>query len=454
MADTIAAVSTAPAAGGIGIVRISGENAREISDRIFSAVSGKKLVDAKGYTAHFGHIIKKGEELDEAIALVFASPKSYTGEDVVELSCHGGMFITRSVFRLAIENGARPAQAGEFTRRAFENGKITLDRAESVMNIISAKNDSAARAAYSVHSGRLYKELDEIKSEIVNISAWLAAWADFPEEDIPEVDPKVLLSRLKTQKGRIGKLIEGFDRGRLVCEGINTAIVGRPNVGKSTLMNLLCGNETSIVTSIAGTTRDVVNADVVVGDVLLRLSDTAGIRSTGDVVEKFGVERAKNALKSAELIIAVFDCTQSLNDDDMQLLEECQNRSCVAVINKSDLDSVIDIETVKKYIPNVTILSAKEPESLDRLSGAIIEVMDLAQFDSSGALLCNERQLDCATRSFNELDQAISALESGVTLDAISVCLDRSLDAIMELTGERVTNAVVDSVFHSFCVGK
>ncbi|MBQ2568823.1 MAG: tRNA uridine-5-carboxymethylaminomethyl(34) synthesis GTPase MnmE, partial [Ruminococcus sp.] len=314
--STIAAISTAQGEGGIGVIRISGTDATAVADRVFQNIRHRKLSDMSGYTAAFGKIIKDGEELDEAVALVFRAPHSYTGEDVVELSCHGGIYITQQVLRAVLEAGAKPAQAGEFTKRAFLNGKIDLTEAEAVIDIISAKNRSAARAALSVKEGALRRRITQVKDDLLALAAHLSAWADYPEEDIAEVTDEMILTVCKSAEAALSRLLATYDSGQAVKQGIDTVIAGRPNVGKSTLMNLLSGYEKSIVTAIPGTTRDIVEDTVVAGDVMLRLSDTAGLRDTDDAVEKIGVDRAKQRLEQCGLLLAVFDNSRALEDFD------------------------------------------------------------------------------------------------------------------------------------------
>ncbi len=280
MDRTIAAISTAQGEGGIGIIRISGENAIAVADKVFKNINNKKLTQMKGYTAAFGAVYDNGEKLDEAVALVFRAPNSYTGEDVVELSCHGGLYITQQVLRTVLDAGAYSAQAGEFTKRAFLNGKLDLNEAESVMDIISAKNKSAARTALFVKEGALSKKINSVKNDLLGLAAHLSAWADYPEEDIAEVDDEEILSVCEKAGFELSKLLDTYDSGQTIKQGIDTVIAGRPNVGKSTLMNLLSGQEKSIVTDIPGTTRDIVEDTVLVGNVMLRLSDTAGLRTT------------------------------------------------------------------------------------------------------------------------------------------------------------------------------
>lgn len=454
MTDTIAAISTAPSAGGIGIVRISGEKARAVADKVFKSKSGKTVKQTAGYHALYGRVFDGHEPVDEAIALVFASPKSYTGEDVVELSAHGGTVVLRKILRLCVENGARIAQPGEFTKRAFLNGKMDLTEAEAVMDIIGAKSEDAAKAALFAHDGALSRELSDIKEELVGAAAWLGAWADFPEEDIPEVENEQLEKRLEKAKARLASLINSFDAGQIIKNGVDTVIVGRTNAGKSTLMNLLCGRESAIVTDIEGTTRDVITEYVNLGDVVLKISDTAGLRETNDPVEKFGIDRAKKKMEQAQLVIAVFDRSKELSEEDRELIAACKKRPSVAVINKTDLEARLDEQSIRDGFSNTVSLSAKDPDSLGLLKTAIQKIFSLQSFDPSAAMLSNERQLECAKRALKRLEESISALKSGITLDAVSVCIDDCIAAVMELSGERVTEAVADRVFHNFCVGK
>ena len=451
--DTIAAISTAHSPGGIGIVRISGEKARQIADAVFKSKKGT-VARLLGYTALYGGVYDGEEKIDEAVALMFASPKSYTGEDVVELSCHGGTAVMKRVLRAVIAAGARQALPGEFTRRAFENGKVTLTEAEAVMALVSAAGMQAERVASAAKGGALYRRISNIKDELTDITAWLAAWSDFPEEDIPAVEPEALTKRLGMVGENIKELIDGFDTGRIQREGIKTVIAGRPNVGKSTLMNLITGHESSIITDIPGTTRDVVSEQVTLFDVPLILSDTAGLRSSCDTVEQIGVRRAREMLEGAQLIIAVFDSSKELTHEDIKLLEYCSGRSCVAVINKSDLENKLSKEAVERYIKHTVTFSAKNADSADELGREIVKAVNLRELDPDMGILFNERQLDCAKRAYSELENAISATKNGVTLDAVTVMCESSLDALLELSGERITDAVADAVFSHFCVGK
>ncbi len=451
---TIAAISTAQGEGGIGVIRISGDDALLIADKIFKSVSGKKVTEMKGYTASFGKIISNDEEIDEAVMLVFKAPHSYTGEDVAEISCHGGIFITKQVLRAAIEAGAVPAEAGEFTKRAFLNGKIDLTEAESVIDIISAKSKSAAKAALFVKDGVLRKKIDKIKEDLLSQAAHLSAWADYPEEDIAEVTDTMILEVCKNSAEVLQKLLDSYDCGQAVKQGIDTVIAGRPNVGKSTLMNLLSGYEKSIVTDIPGTTRDVVEDVVIAGDVILRLSDTAGLRNTDDKVEKIGVEKAKKRLEQCGLLLAVFDNSRELDSDDIELINAAENTPCIAVINKTDLSQKADVEFISQKIKKVVFISASNGEGRDELIKAIEEIAGTDRFNPSEGILSNERQRLAVSNALNSIKEAQSALETGMTFDAVTVSLEDAISELLELTGEKTSDEVIDRVFHNFCVGK
>ena len=452
--STIAAISTGQAAGGIGIVRISGENALNVADRIFKSVSGLKLKELSGYRAALGTVFLEEKPVDEAIATVFRAPKSYTGEDVVELSCHGGLYVTRQVLRAALSAGAVAAEPGEFTKRAFLNGKMDLTKAEAVMSIISAQGEQAKAAALGTLDGLLYRKISGISGELKGLAASLAAWVDYPDEEIEDLPDDKILSVLENAASSLSDLIARFDSGRAVLEGVDTAIVGKPNVGKSTLMNLLTGTEKSIVTEIAGTTRDIVEETAVVGGVVLRLCDTAGLRETDDKVESIGVARAKQKLETATLILAVFDASAPLEEQDKALFPLCKEKHAIAIVNKTDLPTKLDTKILDTVFNKVVYISAKENNGLQSLEQAIAEVLGTAAFDSSAATLMNERQLACCSAALDAVKEAHDALSSGVTRDAVQVCVDSAIESLDTLTGERATESVVNEIFSRFCVGK
>ena len=451
---TIAAISTAQGEGGIGVISISGDRAIEIADAVFKNINGKKLADMKGYTAAYGSILYENEKLDEAVALVFRAPHSYTGENVVELSCHGGIYITRQVLRAVLEAGAKPAEAGEFTKRAFLNGKLDLTEAEAVMDIISAKSRSAARSALSVKDGALRRKINGVKDDLLSIAAHLSAWADYPEEDIAEVTDEMIFDSCDKAITTLSYLLDTYDMGQAVKQGIDTVIAGRPNVGKSTLMNLLSGYEKSIVTDIPGTTRDVVEDTVLVGNVLLRLSDTAGLRDTDDKVEKIGVDRTKKRLEQCGLLLAVFDNSRELDDDDMQLLETAAQVPTIAIINKTDLENQLDISVIESKVKNIITISAARGEGREAIIEAVEKIAGTDRLNPSEGILSNERQRANVRNALASVREAKAALEMGMTYDAVTVSLEDAISELLEMTGEKTGDEVIDRVFHNFCVGK
>ena len=451
---TIAAISTAQGEGGIGVIRISGEEAITIADNIFRNINGKHLSDMKGYTAAFGKVIFEGEEIDEAVALVFRAPHSYTGENVVELSCHGGIFLTRQVLRAALAAGAVPAQAGEFTKRAFLNGKIDLTEAESVMDLISAKSRSAARSAMVVKEGALRRRISGIKDELLSLTAHLSAWADYPEEDIADVSDEMIFDVCDQAIASLDQLLSTYDSGQAVKQGIDTVIAGRPNVGKSTLMNLLSGYEKSIVTEIPGTTRDVVEDIVLVGDVILRLSDTAGLRDTEDAVEKIGVDRARQRLSQCGLLLAVFDNSRPLDEEDFELLEMSGEVPTIAIINKTDLTGQLEIDKIKEKISNIVFISAAKGEGREAIIKAVEQIAGTRDLNPSEGILSNERQRNNVKNALTSVEEAKNALLMGMTYDAVTVSLEDAISELLEMTGEKTGDEVIDRVFHNFCVGK
>lgn len=451
---TIAAISTAQGEGGIGIIRISGNDAVKIADRVFKNINNRKLADMKGYTACFGNIYQDSEKLDEAVATVFRAPHSYTGEDVVELSCHGGIYITKQTLRAVLDAGAYPAEAGEFTKRAFLNGKLDLTEAESVIDLITAKSRSAARAAMYVKDGALRRRINGVKEDLLSLTSHLAAWADYPEDDIAEVDDSMIITTCERSSAELKKLLDSYDAGQAVKEGIDTVIAGRPNVGKSTLMNLLSGYEKSIVTEIPGTTRDIVEDTVTVGNVILRLSDTAGLRNTADPVEKIGVDRAKKRLEQCGLLIAVFDNSSRLCVEDYNLLEAAKDVPTIAVINKSDLENKLDAEKIKQYTENIVFISAVNGEGREEIAKMVEKLTGTENFNPSEGILSNERQRTNVRRALEAVDEAKEALLSGMTYDAVTVSLEDAISELLEMTGESTGEEIIDRVFHKFCVGK
>ncbi len=449
---TIAAIATPLGEGSLGVIRISGDKAIEIADKVFFAFSGKELNSMSGYSAAYGEIKENGKVLDDGVALVFRAPKSYTGEDVVEISIHGGNLMLKSVLRVVLQNGAFMAQAGEFTKRAFLNGKLDLTKAESIMGLISANSDAELRLSRAAHIGGVSKKINNIEADLVSADASIAAFSDYPDEDIEGLDYDNFLKMLNNAKIQIEEMLSNYDAGRVLREGIETVIVGKPNVGKSTLMNMLSGAERSIVTDVAGTTRDVIEDTVRVGEITLRLADTAGIHQTDDMVESIGVSRAKERIDNASLVLAVFDSTSPLDDDDLQLLDSIKNKNVIVVVNKIDIANKIDLSAFNGM--RLVEISAKNNVGYDKLCKEIADISGAGNLNPDTAVLIGERQRACAERALDGVNEAINALQSGCTMDAVGVCVDDAISALFELTGKRVTNEVTDEIFRKFCVGK
>ena len=451
--STIAAISTAKGIGGIGVIRISGDDAIKIASKVFVPFNNStKVMDMKGYTAKYGKVTKNGEVIDEAVLLIFRAPYSYTGEDVAEISCHGGLFVTREVLRAVLDEGAVLAGPGEFTKRAFLNGKVDLSQAESVMDIISARGKRANRIAQSQRDGVLSKKINAIKEKLLEISASLSVWADFPEEDIPEVDSEKLAGDLKEAKSEISKLIKNYDK--VLTDGVKTVIVGRPNVGKSTLMNLISGVEKSIVTDIAGTTRDMVEETVMVGDIPLLLVDTAGIRETDDVVEKIGVGRAKKSINDSDLNILILDASQPLTAEDLEIMKLCDASKTIVVLNKIDLGMKINPGDLSSFSGRIVEMSALNYEGEEEFRAMLQKVVAVSEVEPSEALISNERQFTAMKRALEMVSSAAEDLKSGITLDAVTVLIQNAASELMSLTGENVNVETVNRIFSKFCVGK
>lgn len=456
MAETIAAIATPLALGGVAMIRISGDEAIAVADQVFHSYQCASLQDLDGYQAAYGTISDENGVIDDGVALVYRAPKSYTGEDVVELSCHGGVYVTKRVLRLILEKGASLAEPGEFSKRAFLNGKLSLTQAESIMDLIQSKNEHALRSARAQMDGALYQKIESLKESLLTIAGHLAAWTDYPEEEIEEIENSHLESSLRECKQQVDQLIHTFDTGKMVREGIETAIVGKTNVGKSTLMNLLSGCEKSIVTDIAGTTRDVVEETVNLGTVVLRLADTAGIRETEDFVEQKGVERSKKRIQSAGLVLAVFDYSEALNEDDRLIIEavKASGVPALAIVNKTDLNQKIDEQYIRNIFKQIVYTNSEDVTSLERVTDAVESLLQLHQVDLSDGMIANERQRLCALEAQTALKEALDTMLSGMTLDAVNVMIDQAIDALLQLTGEKATEKIVDQVFHHFCVGK
>lgn len=463
LSTTICALATPPGAGGIAVVRVSGPDAYAIVEKVFVPIhSHKKVADARGYTALFGHFVLRDQVMDETVALFYRAPHSYTGEDVIELSVHGGTVMADSLLESLYLAGAVPAAPGEFTRRALINGRISLTQAEAVMEIISAGGRQGAALARTALDGALARKIAGIQATLQTLYSHLAAWIDYPEEDVPELLPEELSMTLEEAKQELDTLISGYGAGAILRRGVDCVLCGRPNVGKSTLLNLLAGFDRAIVTPVAGTTRDVVEQAVMLGDIRLNLFDTAGVRDVGeegDAIEAEGIRRSWKKLEEAGLVLAVFDSAADLGPDDLSVAEKCQGRPAIAILNKQDLVGdearlAAMQKTLEPYFRQVLPLSAKDPASLPRLSDAVADLLGTGQVDTGAAALCSARQLAAATAARDALAEGIRSQKDGLGPDAAGVCLADALAALAELTGEDVTEATIDQVFSTFCVGK
>ena len=449
MSDTIAAVATPLSAGGIGVIRISGESAIEIADKVVRTTSGKSLTSLKGYTAAHGKVYLENEAIDECVALVFRAPKSYTGENTVEISCHGGVLVTKQVLRAVLQSGARPAEAGEFTKRAFLNGKLDLSEAEAVMSLISAQGQQGMKAAFSTLDGALSRKIDSLCSILLSASANMAAWVDYPDDEIPELSDDSLKNSIVTVKNGLTSLLSKFDAGKAITDGVETAIIGKPNVGKSALMNMLSGFSRSIVTDIAGTTRDIVEETVRVGNVVLRLADTAGIRESDETVEAAGIKRSIKEIEKASLIIAVFDGSTPFTDEDKELitlLEDKKDR-VIAVINKSDKGC-----EVKTPFEECVYMSARTGDGFENLKEKIRLFAGQADINTED-IIVSARQYGAIERAIENIDDALTAL-NGFTQDIAGECIERAISALGEIDGRTATQEIVNEIFSHFCVGK
>ena len=452
---TIAAIATAPGAGGIAVVRLSGAESYAVAEKVFlPANAAKKVREAKGYTALFGNLVEKGETFDEGVALFFRAPHSYTGEDVVELSCHGGNAVAQRLVEACLAAGAQPAAPGEYTRRAFLNGKLGLTQAEAVMDLISADGRQGAALANAALTGALAKKIGAQKEALTALQAHLAAWVDFPEEDVPELEPQQLRRVLEGVYRELDTLIRNYSAGTVLREGVDCAIVGRPNAGKSTLLNLLAGFDRAIVTPVAGTTRDVVEQAVQLGDIRLNLFDTAGLRQTQDAIEAEGIRRSWKKLEEAGLILAVFDGSEPPTREDLELAQRCAGRPAIALVNKEDKPTRFDPELVAPCFAMVLPVCCQEEGTRKVIAAAVARLLGTSSIDPHAASLSGQRQLSAALRARDAVAGALEGAQSGFGLDAVSVCVDDALDALCQLTGENASEAVIEQVFERFCVGK
>lgn len=450
--ETIAAIATPHGTGGVAVIRISGAHAIPRADEIFRPLHGRKPSEMEGYTCSYGQILRGDAVLDDCVLTVFRAPHSYTGEDVVEISCHGGRFLTQKILRTVLCDTVRLAEAGEFTKRAFLNGKLSLTQAEAVADLISASGENAVKCARSLRDGATFRRISGFSSVLLELLSDLAVWADYPDEDIPSVDGNALESRLSALLSDMQKLLSTYDYGRIIREGLHTVIAGRPNVGKSTLFNALNGFERSIVTDIAGTTRDVVEEQIRIGGYALRLSDTAGVHETDERIERIGVEKSLAFVQNADLVLAVFDVSRPLEPDDENLLAQLPLDRTIAVCNKTDLGRAWDLNAYA--FADIVEISAKMLDGMEQLEKAVEQFAGRLEIPAEDGMIANERQRICLADAIAAVQEALDALQMGLAYDAVTVSLEGAADALLQLTGERITDAVVDAVFTRFCVGK
>ncbi len=452
--STIAAISTAKGKGGVALIRISGDDALEIALKVFKTRVGQ-IEPRKSY---YGEITRDGQTIDDGILTYFKAPASFTGEDVCEICCHGGIYVTNAVLESVLASGATLAGAGEFTKRAYINGRLTLSRAEAIAQVIDAKTDAQLRLSSSQARGTLSKKIDEIRAEIINCISHAYATIDYPDEDITEIEIKEIDSCLDFVIDSLESLKKSYRTGRAVCEGIKTAIIGKPNAGKSSVYNMLLGEELAIVTDIAGTTRDVIESTASLGGVTLNLADTAGIHETFDTVEKIGVERAKKKIEDSELLLCVFDSSIEETSEDEFILECASGKTSIALINKSDKPNMLSKEFLAKIdtgCQKVIYLSAKTEDGRDELASLLENMYNLGEINlSSDAVLSNVRQLASVESALEKAKDAKSALLLSQTPDIICFSLENALAELDLIDKRGVSEEVVSAIFSRFCVGK
>lgn len=458
MTDTIAAISTPYGRGGVALIRISGDEAIDIAAKVFFPKSGKALGDCKPRTAVYGSIVAGGKTIDDGIATVFRAPSSYTGEDCVEISCHGGILLSQKVLTALFEGGARVAEAGEFTRRAFVSGKLTLTEAEAVIDLIDAKTDDQIALARSQVSGRLSTRISEIYEDLRTLVSAAYVYADYPDEDLSDVTPDQMMSELVRILQKLDDLTKGYEGARIVREGISAVLVGRPNTGKSSVLNRLLGHERAIVSSVAGTTRDTIEESATIGRLLVRFIDTAGIHESEDEIERIGVGRSLEAIDSADLIIVVLDGSEHLSDADTSLLAKVFEKSVpkIALLNKCDLEGVVSSEELNRYpFDKVLSVSAKSGKGFELLPKLLEELfaMGLVDYDAD-VVVANARQNAAVMRASSAVKDAIAALQKGYTPDVAGLDIERAMEAIGQTDGRAVSSDIVNAIFHRFCVGK
>lgn len=462
MGHTIVAISTAMAESGIGIVRMSGEDSFTIADRIYRNKKGKKLIDQKSHTVHYGFIEDEGKVIDEVLVILMKGPHTFTGEDTIEIDCHGGVYVVKKIMEACIKNGARPAQPGEFTKRAFLNGKMDLSQAEAVIDVIKSQNDYALKSSIGQLRGSVKEKISDLRNKILYHTAFIESALDDPEHISIDGYGNTLKKEAEKIIEEIQKLLKTADDGRIIKEGINTVIIGKPNAGKSSLLNVLLGEERAIVTEIAGTTRDILQENINLQGVSLNIIDTAGIRNTDDKVEKIGVDKAKDYAKEADLIMYVVDSSSPLDENDYEIMKFIQGKKSILLLNKSDLERKITEEEIKKIckeygVENIPIIeiSAKEEKGIDRLEEVLKEMFYHGEISFNNEIyITNIRHKTALENAKDSLLKVIESIENGMPEDFYSIDLMDAYETLGSITGEMVGEDLVNEIFSKFCMGK
>lgn len=456
--STIVAISTAPGVGGIGIIRLSGEKTFEIIERIFKQKKYMKIDEIKGYSMKYGNIIdtEKGEIIDEVLVSYFKKPHSYTTEDMCEINSHGGIIIMRKILDVCIKNGAKIAEPGEFTKRAFLNGRIDLSQAESIIDIINSKTEKEAKASIKQLNGFLSIEIKKIREQVMNIMVDIEANIDYPEYDIDEVTDNRIMDMLKNIQKDLEKLRNSFDEGKIIREGIKVAIIGKPNAGKSSLLNAILKEDRAIVTDIEGTTRDSIEEFVEIRGIPVKIIDTAGIRNARDEVEKIGIKKSKEIADEADIVIAIFDGSRKLEEQDEVILKIIENKKSIIVLNKNDLKTNSEtLEKINSKGKEIIKISALQREGIEKINDKIAEIFNLDNINlENDGVVTNLRHKNLINEAIKNVGEAIQALENGMPQDIIAINIKDILESLGEITGENVSDGIIKEIFSKFCLGK
>ena len=457
MSKTIAAIATGMTGAGIGIVRISGDNAIAVADKIFEAKSGIKLSDAKTHTIHYGHIVSDGQVLDEVLVSVMKGPHSYTGEDTAEINCHGGLFVVKKVLDAVLTHGAELAQPGEFTKRAFLNGKIDLSKAEAVMDLIASNSDFALKNSLKSLGGNVFNEIKGLREKILYEIAFIESALDDPEHFDLTGYPDDLKVKIQDIVKRIDKLISNAGSGKILKDGVSTVIVGKPNAGKSSFLNLLLGEDKAIVTDTAGTTRDIIEESVRLDDIVLNIIDTAGIRDTDDEIEKIGVDKARKYAADADLVLYMVDSSIPLDENDDDIIEMLHDKKTIVLLNKTDLETVTSKDDLRNILGDVYIIniSAKENIGLDEFKDVVKTIFYNGDLNyNEDVIITNVRQINELRECLSSLKLVINSIDDGMPEDFYSIDLQNAYVHLGYIIGEEISDDVADEIFSKFCMGK